>query len=156
MQTQSPVAWEEDDWLMNGSNHPPLKMNWALTSTELQQLSLCRVGQNHIYTVYIQNFWQGNHQIHSHIRCIYTVLANPIFVTLACAPGKCCFVCLYFIHRVGQNRIYTPYMAVYLFFFLQKIPYLHRICMAMANPIHSACDGSLWKCGRLSEEQHTS
>ena len=37
---------------------------------------MCRVGQNHIYTVYIQYFWQGNHQIYGHIRCIYTVLAN--------------------------------------------------------------------------------
>jgi len=37
-----------------------------------------RVGQNHIYTVYIRYFWQGNHQIYGHIRCIYTVLANPI------------------------------------------------------------------------------
>jgi len=38
-----------------------------------------RVGQNHIYTVYIRYFWRGNHQIHGHIRCIYTVLANPIY-----------------------------------------------------------------------------
>ena len=36
-----------------------------------------RVGQNHIYTVYIGYFWQENHQIYSHIRRIYTVLANP-------------------------------------------------------------------------------
>ena len=28
-------------------------------------------------TVYVRYFWQGNHQIYSHIRCIYTVLANP-------------------------------------------------------------------------------
>jgi hypothetical protein len=42
--------------------------------------SLCvvRVGQNHICTVYIRYFWQGNHQIYGHIRCIYTVLANPM------------------------------------------------------------------------------
>jgi len=39
-----------------------------------------RVGQNHIYTVYIRYFWQGNHQIYGHIRCIYTVLANPTYV----------------------------------------------------------------------------
>ena len=39
--------------------------------------SMCRVGQNHIYTVYIRCFWQENHQIYGHIRCIYTVLANP-------------------------------------------------------------------------------
>jgi len=41
---------------------------------------MCRVGQNHIYTVYIRYFWQGNHQIYGHIRCIYTGLANPIYV----------------------------------------------------------------------------
>jgi hypothetical protein len=35
-----------------------------------------RVGQNHIHTVYIRYFWQGNHRIYGHIRCIYTVLAN--------------------------------------------------------------------------------
>ena len=37
-----------------------------------------RVGQNHIYTVYIRHFWHGNHQMYGHIRCIYTVLANPM------------------------------------------------------------------------------
>jgi len=38
-----------------------------------------RVGQNHIYTVYIRYFWQRNHQIYGHIQCIYTVLANPTY-----------------------------------------------------------------------------
>jgi len=28
-------------------------------------------------TIYIRYFWQGNHQIYGHIRCIFTVLANP-------------------------------------------------------------------------------
>jgi len=32
-----------------------------------------RVGQDHIYTVYIRCFWQGNHRIYGHIRCIYTI-----------------------------------------------------------------------------------
>jgi len=43
-------------------------------------LSTCviRVGQNHIYTVYTRYFWQGNHQIYGHIRCIYTVLPKPM------------------------------------------------------------------------------
>jgi hypothetical protein len=36
-----------------------------------------RVGQNPICTVHIRYFWQGNHQIYGHIRCIYTVRANP-------------------------------------------------------------------------------
>jgi len=38
-----------------------------------------RAGHNHIYTVCIRYFWQGNHQIYGHIRCIYTVLANPMY-----------------------------------------------------------------------------
>jgi hypothetical protein len=31
------------------------------------------------------------------------------------------------MYRVGQNRIYTPYMTVYLVISLPKIPYIHRI-----------------------------
>jgi len=38
-----------------------------------------RVGQNHIYTVYIRSFWQGNHQLFGHIRWIYMVLDNPTY-----------------------------------------------------------------------------
>jgi len=34
-------------------------------------LIICRVGQNHIYTVYIRYFWQGNHQMYIYIRWIY-------------------------------------------------------------------------------------
>jgi len=33
-----------------------------------------------IYTVHIRCFWQGDHHIYGHIRCIYTVLANPIYM----------------------------------------------------------------------------
>ena len=33
-----------------------------------------------IHGVYTQCFWQGNHQIYGHIRCLYTGLANPIYV----------------------------------------------------------------------------
>jgi negative regulator of sigma E activity len=38
--------------------------------------------------------------------------------------------------RVGQNRIYTPYMAVYLVIPLPKIPYMHRIYMVLTNSIY--------------------
>jgi hypothetical protein len=37
-------------------------------------------GQN-IHTVYLWYLWQGNHRIHSHIRRIYTVLANLVSTT---------------------------------------------------------------------------
>ena len=35
----------------------------------------------YIFMVYTGYFWQGNHQIYGHIRCIYMVLANPINLT---------------------------------------------------------------------------
>jgi len=58
----------------------------------------CRVGQNHIYTVHIRYFWQGNYQIYGHIRCTYTVLANPIHVqnnrpSRLSASGLPCLFC---------------------------------------------------------------
>jgi hypothetical protein len=40
-----------------------------------------------------------------------------------------------FVCRVGQNRIYTPYMTVHMVNSLPKIPYTHRIYMVLANPI---------------------
>ena len=47
-----------------------------------------------------------------------------------------------YIHRVGQDRIYTPYMTVYLMISLPKIPYMYRTYMVLANPIHTArCQG---------------
>ena len=40
------------------------------------------------------------------------------------------------IYRVGQKRIYTPYMTVYLVISLPKLPYMHRIYMVLANPAY--------------------
>jgi len=66
------------------------------------------------------------------ILCL-TVLSRP-------ESGKLCMIlCLTYwspywslywrcvMSRVGQNRIYTPYMNVYLAISLPKIPYMHRI-----------------------------
>ena len=39
--------------------------------------------------------------------------------------------------RVGQNCIYTPYVAVFLVISLPKIPYTRRIYMVLANPTHT-------------------
>ena len=62
--------------LLWGSNLPRYtRLNFPFGPSQM-----ARVGQNHIYniyTAYIQYFWQGKHQIYGHIRCIYTVLANP-------------------------------------------------------------------------------
>jgi hypothetical protein len=38
--------------------------------------------------------------------------------------------------RAGQNRIYTPYMTVYMVISLPKIPNTHRIYMVLANPMY--------------------
>jgi len=40
---------------------------------------MIKIGQNLIYTVHVQYFWQGNQQLHVHVWCIYTVLANPTY-----------------------------------------------------------------------------
>jgi len=42
------------------------------------------------------------------------------------------------MHRVGQNRIYAPYITVHLVISLPKIPYIHRIYMILANPSDAA------------------
>ena len=41
----------------------------------------CRVGhQSHMYTVCIRYIWQGIHQKYGHVRCVYTILANPMLL----------------------------------------------------------------------------
>ena len=43
-------------------------------------LGLARTIHLYVYTVYIRYFWQGTHHTYGHIRCRYTILANPIHV----------------------------------------------------------------------------
>jgi len=50
---------------------------WVVGCIGLTRYIMCRVGQNRTYTVYVQCFWQGEHQMYGHIRRIYTVPANP-------------------------------------------------------------------------------
>ena len=63
-----------------------------------------RVGQNHIYTVYTRCFWQGNHQINCHVRCIYTVLANPAHthITYKHVPMQLTQSCTCNLHNHAQ------------------------------------------------------
>jgi hypothetical protein len=76
-----------------------------------------RLVKNHTHTVYIRYFLRGLPNTRSYTASIKGS-ANPIYTT----------------HRVGQNRIYTPYMTVYLVISLPKIPYIHRTYMVLANP----------------------
>jgi hypothetical protein len=40
------------------------------------------------------------------------------------------------MHRDGQNRIYTPYMTVYLVISLPGEPYIHRIYLWFWPTLH--------------------
>ena len=64
-------------------------------------------------------------------------LPNIPHICIHASIQPCGLILHNFIHRVGQNRIYTPYMTVYLVISLPKIPYTHRIYMVMASPIHT-------------------
>jgi len=69
--------------------------------------------------VYIRYFWQVNHQIYGHIRCIYTVLANP-----ACS-GSIGFVCrhtMYFVCMFWQRNLKWSARS-----------YTAHVCMVLAN-----------------------
>jgi hypothetical protein len=48
-----------------------------------------------------------------------------------CVPSYTAAWTLHLTHRVGQNRIYTPYMTVCMVISLPKIPYIHRIHLYM-------------------------
>jgi hypothetical protein len=82
---------------------------------------MTRVGQNHIFTVYIRYFWQENHQIYGHIQCIYTVMANPKH-DIGMLWLLCCGLLLGLARTV---YVYTPYTTVNLVTSLPKIPYTY-------------------------------
>jgi hypothetical protein len=60
----------------------------------------------YLYTVFIRCFWQGNHHIYGHIRCIYTVLANPTHHTCSFTLGTMRFLThfAYVMHVTSHNR----------------------------------------------------
>jgi hypothetical protein len=68
-------------------------------------------------------------------------LAGVGWLVPVCTMGKSLIMC-----RVGQNRIYTPYMTVYMVNSLPKIPYTHRIYMVLANPNYVCGGGELCTC----------
>jgi hypothetical protein len=81
-----------------------------LSATYQTRVSLLfRVGQNHIYTVYIRYFWLGNHQIYGVYIRIYTVLANPTLIT---------------------SYVVIRYYVLTLFNTAAFLVILHRTCLA--------------------------
>jgi hypothetical protein len=85
--------------------------------------AICRVGQNHIYTVYIRYFWQGNHQIYGHIRCIYIFIR--FWPTLAiCRMLHMICIC---VQHVCMPRFSLYLFAICLYLRLARTVYIHRI-----------------------------
>ena len=52
---------------------------WGACQSTFLAIIIYRVGMNCTYTVHLRYFWQGNHQIYGHIRCTYTIQANPMY-----------------------------------------------------------------------------
>jgi hypothetical protein len=65
----------------------------------------------YVYTVYIRYFKQGNHHTYGHIRCVCTVLANPIngrtivldAIMVAISWLKSCLSCMQFYGNFQRN-----------------------------------------------------
>ena len=61
---------------------------WSLLSemrAHITLVGLARTIHLQVFTVYIRYFRQGNRHTYGHIRCVYTVPANPIYEH-ACVP----------------------------------------------------------------------
>jgi hypothetical protein len=63
-------------------------------------------------------------------RVLMCIKRKALSLDWACCRHVCCAL---YISRVGQNRIYAPYMTVCMVISLPKIPYMHRIYMVLAN-----------------------
>jgi hypothetical protein len=81
-----------------------------------RRLHINRVGQNHIYTVHMRCFGQGNYQIHGHERCIYTVLASS-------TPKRCTHTC-----SVQQGRLPAPILHIIYYTLKVHTHTSHAVC----------------------------
>jgi hypothetical protein len=69
---------------------------------------------------------------HKHYELLFIMTHNVHGGKKACSTSsRITYVC-----RAGQNRMYTPYMTVYLVISLPKIPYTNRLYMVLANPTY--------------------
>jgi hypothetical protein len=77
-------------------------------------LGWARTPYLYLYTVYIRYFKQGNHHTCGHIRCVYTVLANPIDISVrmffgalptdVCGRGAGGMICAVHVYVVRACR----------------------------------------------------
>ena len=110
-----PVGWKKA--------LPMCRIGWKSTTIQLKEKHTPPLSQTRTNTAVLDP-----HQVFLHSFLVGASL-------LACVRAAPC--CTH-MRRVGQNRIYTPYMTVYMVNSLPKIPYTHRIYMVLANPTHVA------------------
>jgi len=82
---------------------------------------MIRVGQNHTFTPYMTVCMYGDFPAKN------TVFTPYIYIYIHIYGFGQPYTYTKVKIRVGQNRIYTPYMTVCMMISLPKTPYLHRI-----------------------------
>ena len=123
----------------------------------LESLHMCRFGQNPIYTVYIRYFWQGNHRIYGHIRCIYTVLANPTYVLKFCTTNVATPHCTSSTSSAGRPAAGTLLKSLLTCVFLHNEPHHSTSPTKSAGkPAARTLLKSLLTCVFLHNEPHHS
>ena len=102
---------------------------------------ICRVGQNYTFigiTLYIRHFKQGNHHTYGHIRCRYTVLANPIYLAAVCTVYGRLFGC-----RI--NTVYIRFWAP-LYMWQDALCSIQRRTSVLHTLQVSLYTSHAWKC----------
>jgi len=115
-------------------------------------LAMCRVDQNHIYTVYIRYFWQGNHQIYGvYIRFWPTLAMCSICASHAVIsfeqhcdqawPGPYMYTVYdrIFDDFPARNTVYTPYIYIYIYIYGSAYPDCDAVSLSKAK----LCAGKL-------------
>jgi hypothetical protein len=112
VQTYTQKKW----WLKKTPGLLCIEVEDSLKATQAQIL---RVGQNHIYPAYIRYFWQRNHQIYGHIRCMFTVLASPTntYTFAHCNAHATCSVQHQLWIETLRYKMHKVVLAVYVIFF---------------------------------------
>ena len=107
---------------------------------------MSRVGQNHIFTVYIRYFWQGKHQIYGLIGCVYTVLANPMHETCLCL--RVCFL---------APSAHPMFTGAYKYITHRKHETFLCLCVCSLAPLLTQCiQASMRACKHnIKHTQHT-
>jgi hypothetical protein len=114
--------------------------SWGISSMSVacHWMKKHMVGQNHIY-IYIYIYIRFTYGIFGLEITKYTVYLYVYIRFWPTLKKRRVVMAVEQIHIVGQNRIYAPYMTVYLIESLPKTPYIHRIHMVLSNPTIRTC-----------------